>query len=152
MTLLTKITRRSPADLFLAVEAFVLLTIFRICLALIPVRRIIRAITHGQAVGAPVSQDERVDAAPEAILSEALRVRWAVEAVTRNAAAKFVCFPQTLAGYTMLRLRSVPSTMVYGVARSPEGKLIAHTWLTIGDRIVLGGEGSGAFTAIERWT
>jgi hypothetical protein len=38
------------------------------------------------------------------------------------------------------------------VARSPEGELIAHTWLTLGDRIVLGGEGSGAFSALERWT
>ena len=148
MMLLSKITRRSPADLMLAVEAFLFLTLFRICLALVPVRRIIRAITHGQTSAAPLPQD----AISEHALSEALRVRWAVEAATRNSAAKFVCFPQTLAGYTMLRLRRAPSTMVYGVARSPDGKLIAHTWLTIGDRIVLGGEGSGAFTAIERWT
>ena len=152
MPLLTKVARRRPADLFLAAEAFLFLTVFRICLALIPVRRIIRAITHGESSASPFPPTEPGDAIPEPALSHALRTRWAVEAATRNSATKFVCFPQTLAGYTMLRLRRVPSTMVYGVARSPEGELIAHTWLTIGDRIVLGGEGSGAFTAIERWT
>jgi hypothetical protein len=152
MPLLTKIARRRPADFLLAAEAFAFLTLFRICLAIIPVRRIIRSITHGQTSSAQLPQAVTSDALPGSFLSEAFRVRWAVEAVTRNSAAKFVCFPQTLAGYAMLRLRSIPSTMVYGVARSPEGELIAHTWLTLGDRIVLGGEGSGAFTAIERWT
>jgi hypothetical protein len=42
---------------------------------------------------------------------------------------------------------------VYGVARSPAGELIAHTWLTAGDeRAVVGGEGSETFQPIERWT
>jgi Transglutaminase-like superfamily len=144
---LTNVTRRSPADLLLATEAFLLLALFRVCLTIVPVRRIIRTITHGPTT-APIPETTPT----EPTLNQALRIRWAVEAATRNSAAKFVCFPQTLAGYTMLRLRRVPSTMVYGVARSPEGDLIAHTWLTVGDRIVLGGEGSAAFTPIERWT
>jgi hypothetical protein len=147
MTLSAKIARRPPSDLLLAAEAFLLLTIYRICLALIPVRTIFRTITRGHAAD-PAPQVPPT----EPILTQALRIRWAVEAVTRNATTPFVCFPQTLAGYTMLRLRGIPSTMVYGVAHSPEGDLIAHTWLTIGDRIVLGGEGSAAFTPLDRWT
>ncbi len=147
MTLLSKIARRWPADLLLAAEAFVLLTVFRVCLALMPVRRIIRFITRGHEVAALAES-----AGGEAAVSIAIRVRWAVEAVSRNSAAKFVCFPQTLAGYTMLRMRGVASTMVYGVARSAEGELIAHTWLTVGDRVVVGGEGSGAFAPLERWS
>jgi len=143
---LTNITRRSPTDLLLATEAFLLLTLFRIALVIIPVRRIIRTITHGQTTAPTETTPD------QPTLKQAIRIRWAVEAATRNSAAKFVCFPQTLAGYTMLRLRRVPSTMVYGVTRGPEGDLIAHTWLTVGDRIVLGGEGSDAFTPIERWT
>ena len=141
------ITHRRPADILLATEAFFLLALFRIALAIFSVRRILHAITHSQTT------EPLPEATPdEPTLNAALRVRWAVEAVTRNSAARFVCFPQTLAGYTMLRLRGVPSTMVYGVARSPEGDLIAHTWLSVGDRIVLGGEGSGAFTPIDHWT
>jgi hypothetical protein len=142
-------TRRSPRELLLAAEALLFLTLFRIALALIPVRRIIRAIVRGNVPASAVPPP----APPQGLAATtALRVRWAVEAVARSAPAAFVCFPQTLAGYAMLRLRRVPSTIVYGVARSPEGNLIAHTWLTVGDRIVLGGEGSAAFSPIERWT
>ena len=149
MTLVAKAVRRRPTDLLLAAEAFVLLTIFRICLALIPVRTILRTITRGCSAD-PTSQPPPT----EPILTQALRIRWAVEAVTRNATTPFVCFPQTLAGYTMLRLRRIPSTMVYGVAHSPdaEAKLIAHTWLTVGDRIVLGGEGSASFSPLDCWS
>jgi hypothetical protein len=152
MPLLTKAARRRPADLVLAIEAFLFLSIFRVCLALIPVRRILRTITYGHSSATPLPPDAPAEGIDQTILSQTARVRWAVEAATRNSAAKFVCFPQTLAGYTMLRRRGISSIMVYGVARSPEGELIAHTWLTLGDRIVLGGEGSGAFSALERWT
>ena len=148
MTLLTRIGRRRPADLLLAAEAFLLLAFFRICLAVIPVHRIIRTITRTQTTTPPPATPAEPN---EPSASTALRIRWAVESATRNSAARFVCFPQTLAGYTMLRLRHIPSTMVYGVARSPKGNLIAHTWLTLGDRIVLGGDGSAHFTPIERW-
>jgi hypothetical protein len=149
MTLLTKIARHHPADILLAGEALFLLTFFRTCLALMPVHRIIRAITHGRAAQTGSTPEE---SATGPAIAQALRIRWAVESVTRNSPAAFVCFPQTLAGYTMLRLRHIPSTMVYGVARSPQGNLIAHTWLTLGNRIVLGGEGSAAFTPVDRWT
>ena len=145
MMLVARLVRRSPADLLLAAEAMLLLIFFRICLALMPVRRIIRAITHGQ------SNDSEAGAR-EGAAEFARKVRWAVSAIARHSAVEFVCFPQALAGYTMLRWRNVPSTLVYGVARSPEGELHAHTWLTVGNRIVLGGEAAGEFTPIERWS
>ena len=150
MTSLAKIVRRGPADLLLAAEALLLLAFFRACLALVPVRRIIGVVTRRQVDvkdngGAAVPESE-------ASLVIARRVQWAVGAVVRHSPVEFVCFPQTLAGYTMLRRRGVRSTMVYGVARSPAGELKAHTWLDVGDRNVLGGEGSGGFTPVERWT
>jgi hypothetical protein len=148
MTLLAKIIRRHPADLLLAAEAFVLLASFRVCLAMLPVRQILRMATRGD--GEAKYANESADARQAMRLAR--RVRWAVSAISRNSAMEFVCFPQTLAGYTMLRWRRVPSTLVYGVARSPEGELIAHTWLTVGDRIIVGGESSGEFTPVERWT
>jgi hypothetical protein len=144
MTLFAKIVRRRPGDVLLAAEALVLLAVFRVCLAAVPVRRIIRAITHKRAEGA--GEEGLANG-----LDFARRVQWAVGAIARHSAVEFVCFPQTLAGYLMLRWRKVPSTMVYGVARSPEGELIAHAWLTVGDKILLGGEAAGEFTPIEQW-
>ncbi len=150
MTLIAKMVRRGPGDLLLAAEALVLLAFFRVCLVLVPVQRIVRAITHSR----PGSGADAVlhEAETERDVSVARRVRWAVSAIARHSVVEFVCFPQALAGYTMLRWRRVSSTVVYGVARSPEGDLMAHTWLTVGDRVVLGGEAAGGFTAVERWS
>jgi hypothetical protein len=159
--------RRSPAEWLLAVEALLLLAFFRVCLVVVPVHRIILTITRGPAVdrtgdeadseaaarerGAATDEMREKNTAESAAAEIARRVRWAVSAVARHSPAAFVCFPQTLAGYTMLRRRGVRSTMVYGVARAADGKLIAHTWLVVGDKVVLGGEGSAQFTPVERW-
>lgn len=137
--------RRTVGDVLLALEALALLGFFRVALRLVSVRRILRGMTRQASDGGEHDPDDRT-------IAEAVRVRWAVLAVTRHSPARFVCFPQSLATYVMLRRRGVASTIVYGVARSPEGELLAHTWVTIGDRIVIGGEGSGGFTPIDRWT
>jgi hypothetical protein len=152
MTLLAKIARRGPADLLLAAEALALLVFFRVCLAAVPVRRIIGTMTRGHAKADDREAEAKGSADSPPSVAIAGRVRWAVSAAARHSVLEFVCFPQTLAGYTMLRRRGVASTMVYGVARSPGGELQAHTWLTVGDRTVLGGEEAAEFTAVERWT
>ena len=48
MTLIGKVIKRRPADLILTAEAAVLLVVFKVCLALLPVRRILGAVTHGR--------------------------------------------------------------------------------------------------------
>jgi hypothetical protein len=149
---LSSMLRRPPADLLTAVEALVLLTAFRVALRLVPVRRILRAIAHS------ASADSGVDTQPtpaECSSSERAarrRVQWAVSAVSRHSPIEFVCFPQALAGFTMLRRRGVSSTILYGVRRSESGDLIAHAWLNTRDINLLGGEAAAGFTAIEQWS
>jgi hypothetical protein len=169
-TVRRRIYRRSLAEWLLAAEALLLLAFFRVCLVVVPVHRIILTITRGPAVdrtgdeadsdengaaarerGAATDEMREKNTAESAAAEMARRVRWAVSAVARHSPVAFVCFPQTLAGYTMLRRRGVRSTMVYGVARSAAGELTAHTWLVVGDRVVLGSEVAGEFTAVERW-
>ena len=161
-TVRSRFFRRGSAEILLAAEAMLLLVLFRVCLVLVPVYTIIRTITRGPAVDRPNDEadageneqrekNDEESAAEAQMVETALRVRWAVEAVARHSPIAFACFPQTLAGYSMLRRRGVQSTMVYGVARSPVNKLTAHTWLMVGDRVVLGGEGSAPFTPVERW-
>jgi hypothetical protein len=148
MTLPGKNVRRGPADRLLVLEALALLVAFRVCLALVPVRRIIRAITPNR-VATNSSENE---VASERDLEAAREVEWAVSTAARHSFVEFVCFPQTLTGYTLLSWRGVRSTMVYGVARSPDGELIAHTWLEVGDKIVTGGDSAAEFTAVDRWS
>jgi len=135
---------RRPAEWIMAAEALALLAFYRARLAVVPVKRTIARMTKGRVNGVPVAYDA-------ASLEVATRVRWAVEAAARHSPVEFVCFPQTLAGYAMLRRRGVRGTMVYGVMRSKDGELIAHTWLMMGERVVLGGEGAGEFGVVERW-
>src|SRR5437868_2739662 len=125
--------RRGLTDWMLAAEALVLLAGFRVALAVVPVRRIIGAIARGKPNEAAAADDT------SQTRLTTRRVQWAVSAAARHSVVEFVCFPQALAGYTMLRRRGVPSTLVYGVARSAEGNLLAHTWLTVSDQTVLGG-------------
>jgi hypothetical protein len=148
MVLLRKMARRRASDLLLAGEALGLLVVFRTALAMIPVRKIIGAVTRGRADEAERFQAEQTS---QTRLT-ARRVQWAVSAAARHSVVEFVCFPRALAGYMMLRRRRVPSTLVYGVARSPAGELLAHTWLMVGEDIILGGEAAENFTQIERWT
>lgn len=148
MTLLGKIARRGPAEWWRVAEALMLLAFFRLCLAVFPVRRIIATITYRKAVESRAGATETMEQSVET----AQRVQWAVSAAARHSMVEFVCFPQSLAGYTMLRWRGVPSTIVYGVKRSSEGELLAHTWLVVGEKTVLGGEEAAGFSEIERWS
>jgi hypothetical protein len=143
VSLLGNVVRRNPSDLLLIIEAWSLLASFRICLAFVPVRRIIGSITRKSFSGQVLAADRT---------EVARRVQWAVSAAARHSVVEFMCFPQALAGYMMLRRRRVPSTLVYGVARSPAGELLAHTWLMVGEDTILGGEAAKDFTPIERWT
>jgi Transglutaminase-like superfamily len=147
MSLLAKMGRRRPAALALAGEALALLVLFRICLVVVPVRRIIGTITRGKVDAQP----DTTVAIDQSAMTVARRVQWAVRAAARHFPVEFVCFPQTLAAYWMLHRRGLASTIVYGVSRSPRGELLAHTWLEMGDRIVVGGEESEGFAPIERW-
>ena len=141
-----EMTRRSLADWMLAAEALVLLAAFRVALACVPVRRILASVARRATEEAPDGEEANQTR------TTARRVQWAVHAAVRHSPVEFVCFPQALTGYTMLRRRGVPSTVVYGVARSPEGELVAHTWLMSGEQMVLGGDAAREFTEIERWT
>jgi len=148
MGLAAKIVRRGPADVLFAGEALVLLAAFRVALAMMPVRTIIDRLTRRRADQATIP--DATDTSQARLTTR--RVQWAVSAAARHSPVEFVCFPQALAAYTMLRRRGVPSTLVYGVARSDSGELMAHAWLTVGEVVVLGGESAIGFTAIERWT
>jgi len=77
------------------------------------------------------------------------RVRWAILAVVRRNPGSYVCFPQSLAAYAMLWRRGIPSVLHYGVNRSPENELRAHTWLQLGEITVIGGEEAPDFTLLS---
>jgi hypothetical protein len=129
----------SAADAALLIEAGSMLTFFRIALKFLPMQRL--AAWMG---GTNPTHTAPADAQAQAALR---RIEWAIGAVVRHAPLNYVCFPQSLAAYFMLRRRSIPSKLFYGVARQ-EQQLKAHTWIKVGDRTVVGGEAESGFTVL----
>ena len=130
------------SDLALLAEAGIMLTFFRTALGFFPVERFTAWMTKG-ALSDP-EQDLRLE---ERAIPTIRRVEWAVGAVVRHTPFTFVCFPQSLAAYFMLRRRHIASKLFYGVAREQQ-QLRAHTWIKVGDRTVVGGDVESQFTVL----
>jgi hypothetical protein len=131
---------------WLLLEAFAALLISRCALVLLPVRWIFRWLESPvRAAPASASTDPASSDRVE-------RVRWAVLTVARYGPMSFVCFPQALAAHAMLRRRGIGSIMHYGVRRSADRQLRAHTWLEVDHRMLLGGESALLFAPIHSTT
>jgi hypothetical protein len=135
---LARIFRTPPTDLLLVAEAYVMLFTARLALRRIPLAKLVEWLRSP----APV---RNVTAAE----LTAARVRWAILAVVRRNQGAFVCFPQSLAAYAMLWRRGIPSVLHYGVNRSLDNELRAHTWLMLGEMMVVGGEDAPDFTLLS---
>jgi Uncharacterised nucleotidyltransferase/Transglutaminase-like superfamily len=122
----------------LLLEAFATLLVARCSLALLPVRWIFRWLER------PLLHSKN-----PAHSDTAERIRWAVLSAARYGPLSFVCFPQALAAHAMLRRRGISSVMHYGVRRSADRKMRAHTWLEVDHRMLLGGESALLFAPIH---
>jgi hypothetical protein len=123
----------------LLVEAFATLLAARGALVLLPVRWIFRWLERPLRKPADSAGDSQI----------AERIRWAVLSIARYGPVSFVCFPQALAAHAMLRRRRIGSIMHYGVRRSADRRMRAHTWLEVDHRMLLGGESAVLFTPIH---
>jgi hypothetical protein len=86
---------------------------------------------------------------PSAVTGDmSAQVRWAVEAASRRAPWRSVCFQKGLALQWMLRRRGADATLHYGIARAENGELSAHVWVVEGDRILIGGEQAPNFRSV----
>ncbi len=127
----------APADLALAIEAACMLTFFRIALNFLPVQTL--TTWMGKARQSSLAQKDAAQTLR--------RIEWSIDAVVRHLPFTFVCFPQCLAAYFMLRRRHIASKLFYGVTRDAD-QLKAHTWVKVGDRTVVGGDLESRFTVL----
>ncbi|HZD75728.1 MAG TPA: lasso peptide biosynthesis B2 protein, partial [Acidobacteriaceae bacterium] len=114
------------AKRWLLVEAFATLLAARGALVLLPVRWIFRWLERPPRKPAASAGDSDI----------VERIRWAVLSIARYGPVSFVCFPQALAAHAMLRRRRIGSIMHYGVRRSADRQMRAHTWLEVDHRML----------------
>jgi Uncharacterised nucleotidyltransferase/Transglutaminase-like superfamily len=138
-SLFTRFFSLGASEAAMLIEAGGMLTFFYVALKFLPMQR----LTAWMGGTKPV-QRALEDSQARATLR---RVEWAIGVVVRHAPLNYVCFPQSLTAYFMLRRRSIPSKLFYGVARH-EQQLKTHTWIKVGDRTVVGGEAASGFTVL----
>jgi hypothetical protein len=131
---LVRLSRLSAERRWLLVRAVFVVTAAAAAVALLPFRRAIRfgAITrHGAAqldVGDCV---------------------WAVEAAARSLPWRTMCIEKGLAVQRLLRSSGVDAVLHYGARHGRDaGTLEAHVWVSVGSKIVIGGEEAKDFREI----
>ncbi len=125
---------RAPASTkALVVEALVLFLAARLLVAHVPMRHWRRRLETRIQAGDPLPEgDPRGDTARQ--------VARAVRAAARNAPFAAVCLPQAMAAQWMLRRRSIPGRLVFGVRRRTDGGgLQYHAWLIVDGHCLVGG-------------
>lgn len=73
---------------------------------------------------------------------------WAVIAASAHVPWRSVCFQQGLALQRMLRRRGIDARLHYGIGHSDVGEMRAHVWVSVGGRIVIGGEQAQQFKCV----
>lgn len=123
----------------LLAEAAIALVAARVMVALVPMGRLVKGLSHADPPQA--GPGSAVTGAPSA-------VAWAVGRATRLLPWTSTCLMRGLAGQWMLARRGIASTLHFGVAKAGEGAMAAHAWLEAEGAIILGGEEAAGFAAI----
>ncbi len=89
--------------------------------------------------------DRRVRPTPQPWPFGPRPVVWAVEAVGRRVPVFRNCLVQALVAWAMLRRRGFRPQIQIGVAQGEAGQILAHAWLELEGRVILGGPGSAQF-------
>jgi hypothetical protein len=139
---LGKFLELGPGDKLLVLEAWLYLGLARAALLGIPFRLIAPRLGRQLSPG-----DSTMTAdVPAAI---ARRIGSAVERMVRHTPWDSTCLTQTIAGKFMLRRRGVPSRLYLGTRKDESGRLLAHSWLLVGNEILIGAGGHDTFTALS---
>jgi hypothetical protein len=131
-----------PGDQLLILEACFYLGLARAALLGIPFRLI------APRLGRQLSPGDSTTTA-DAPVPVARRIGIAVERMSRRTPWNSTCLTQTIAGKFMLRRRGVSGRLYLGTRKDESGRLLAHSWLLVGNEILIGGGGHETFTALS---
>ena len=115
------------------------LALARIMLLVMPFRKLAALLSRGENAEGSAPDPELL-----------ARIGNAVGAAAGNVPWRSDCFPQSIAGWMLLKHHGYSSTIHLGVERVGDGELEGHAWLTCGDAVVTGGEGLDRFVETHR--
>jgi hypothetical protein len=136
---LGKLRKLSGADKWMLLHAVIWLALARLMLLVMPFRRLAMKLSGGR---------ESLAEEPDLALLE--RIGFAVRTAAANVPWRSDCFPQSIAGWMLLKHHGYRSTICLGVERKGEAELLGHAWLTCGEFVVTGGEDLDRYAEIHR--
>ena len=102
-----------------------------------------------ESLGEDILDEQQVEAQmPDPDLLQ--RVGRAVAVTANHVPWRSDCFPQTIAGRSLLKRYGIASTIHFGVERIGEEDLAGHAWLTCGEIVVTGDTDLDRYTEIHR--
>ncbi len=141
---LARFARLPLPDQTATIEAFAQLLVARARLSVLPQAKVSEWVSPMMR---PASRDAPMK--PTGVDATVERIRLAVQRASRRVPGA-TCLVQAIATQHMLHSRGVQSRIRIGVEKS-DGKLGAHAWLTVDDKIVLGGaDASARFVELRR--
>ena len=123
--LIRRFARLGSSRQMLVVEAILTLAVAAAAVAFAPYRRAVKLGSRPLAA--------RRQSNPEDIV-------WSVNAASARVPWRAMCFERGLALQWMLRRRGHDARLVYGARMKEQSGLDAHVWVTLDDRILIGGE------------
>ena len=146
MTDFGRLSRRSPADLLLLAEATLWLGFARAAILTLPFRWTVRLFALSPGV--------TIASAHPGSRALADRISWAFGGAGRGTPWKNTCLAQALAGSGMMRLRRIPATLSFGVAKRADRTdgVEAHAWLSCGEIILTGDPGHERYRIIAQFS
>jgi hypothetical protein len=123
--LIKRFARLDSSRQMLVVEAILTLAVAAAAVAFAPYRRAVKLGSR------PLASNRRGD--PDDIV-------WSMDAASARVPWRAMCFERGLALQWMLRRRGYDARLVYGARMKDQSELDAHVWVTLNDRILIGGE------------
>ena len=131
-------------DQQIILKAFLLLSIIRLGMWLLPFRTLQRILAR--LFPNPVIATWQ-SLSPEKVRS-AKKFSWAVRAVSQYVPAA-TCLAQALTLQALLAREGILSDLAIGVARGDESGIAAHAWLEIDGTVIIGGEECERYTRLK---
>jgi len=147
---LNKFLGLAPHHKMILAQAWLLLAWYRLCIILVPLRRITATLQHSPVANPPA-------ALPPGQEQEAVMIGRLVAAAARFTPWQSRCLIQVLAAQRLLAKRKIPGQFHLGVQRD-SGSIVdptgfsAHAWLQCGDVIVTGAAGHERFTVVSSFS
>ena len=118
-------------------EAWILLHVARLVIFFVPFKKIVLLL--GQL-------KKKVDVSQKMPVLD--RVVLGINRASSLSFHRSRCYDRALAAKWMLQIRNIHAVIYFGVAKEQESGLSAHAWVSVGERIVVGGEDAEKFTPL----